>query len=66
MYLSNVEIVLNAVEKNPATQVIHLDKTGYVIYQKKLDALSRAKLKDSLESLVEVHGPITVIEAYND
>lgn len=50
MYLSNIEIVLNAVEKNPATQVIHLDGTDYVIYQKKLDASSRAKLKDSLES----------------
>ena len=31
MYLSNIEIVLNTVEKNPATQVIHLDGTDYVI-----------------------------------
>lgn len=66
MYLSNIEIVLNAVEKNPATQVIHLDRTDYVIYQKNLDASSRAKLEDSLESLIDAHGPITVIEAYND
>ncbi len=66
MYLSNIEIVLNAVEKNPATQVIHLDRTDYVIYQKNLDASSRAKLKDSLESLIDAHGPITIIEAYND
>ena len=48
MYLSNIKIVLNAVENNPATQVIHLDGTDYVIYQKKLDALSRAKLKGSM------------------
>ena len=66
MYLSHIEIVLNTVETTPATQVIHLDGTDYVIYQKKLDASSRAKLKGSLESLVDVHGPITVIEAYND
>ncbi|RGJ30414.1 hypothetical protein [Fusobacterium varium] len=66
MYLSNIKIVLNAVENNPATQVIHLDGTDYVIYQKKLDALSRAKLKDSLESSMYIHGPIKVIEIYND
>lgn len=66
MYLNNIEIVLKAVEKNPVTQVIHLDKTDYVIYQKKLDVSSRAKLKNSLESLVDLHGPITVIEAYNN
>mgnify|MGYP007065911226 CR=1 FL=1 len=34
--------------------------------KKNLDASNRAKLKDSLESLIDAHGPITVIEAYND
>ena len=45
MYLSNIEIVLNAVEKNPATQVIHLDRTDYVIYQKKFRCIKQSKIK---------------------
>lgn len=61
-----IDFILKVVERNTATQIIHLDGTDYVIYQKNLDASNRAKLKDSLESLIDAHGPITVIGAHND